>query len=141
VGRSATDIALAVELPPALLAVVVGSGDREQLLARRQFALAMTVGEEAVTADSMKPVRHGMQQEAAAELVGREGQHFAIVVVAVIAPAELTWPAVSAINRLLAIESRCIVAAEIGQDGRGPGERLLGIDDPLDPPQARLSIA
>ena len=55
---------------------------------QRQFALPMTVGEEAVVADAMKAVRQAVEQEAAHELGGVERHHLGLVVLAVIAPLE-----------------------------------------------------
>ena len=60
----------------------------EQLAAERQLLGAMAVGEEAVVADAMEAVRQGVQQEAADELVGGEGHHLRLAVMAIVPPAE-----------------------------------------------------
>jgi hypothetical protein len=60
----------------------------EQASAQCELGGALAVGEEAVMADALKAVRQGVEQEAANELLGREGHDFALGTVAIVAPAE-----------------------------------------------------
>jgi hypothetical protein len=69
-----------------------GGSDSEQLAAQREFVVAAAVGKKTVMADAVEPVWQSMQQEAADELVGRQGHHLALIVMPVIAPTEADLP-------------------------------------------------
>ena len=86
-------------------------------------------------ADAVKSVRQGMQQEAADEFVGRQRHDLVLVVMAIVAPAEADLAAGERDQPAVGDGDAVRVAAEIGQYRLGAGERALGIDDPLAPPQ------
>ena len=73
-----------------LVTVVVRRGcrDCDQLPAEGDFLGAMAIAEKTVMADAVKAIRQGVQQETPDKLVGRQGHDFALVVMAVIAPAK-----------------------------------------------------
>jgi len=62
----------------------------QQLSDRWDIVLAVGVGEQPVVADAVKAGGQDMQQEAAHELLGRDGHHFAArsAVLAIVFPAE-----------------------------------------------------
>ena len=84
----------------------------------------MTIAEKTVMADAMKAVREGVQQETPDELVGRQGHDFALVVMAVIAPAETDLLARHVDQAAVRDGDVVRVATEIGQDRRGAGENI-----------------
>ena len=80
----------------------------EQRMAQRELFGTPSIAEEAVVADAVESVRQCMQQEAADEFVSRQRHDLILVVVPVIAPAEVDAAAGEAISRLLAIATRCV---------------------------------
>jgi hypothetical protein len=73
--------------------LVGGDAQGEKLAAALEVGLALTVGEQAVVADAVEPVRQNVEKEAADELVGRQGHHLfagsalaAVILPAVMAP-------------------------------------------------------
>src|SRR5438046_3697719 len=60
----------------------------QQPAAEIQFGGAVAVGQETVAADALKAGRKGVLQEAADELLGREGHHLLLLPVAIIFPLE-----------------------------------------------------
>ena len=120
---------------PARFAVAGGrsnAGDGKQCAAQREFFGTTAVGEKAVMADAVKPVRQGVQQEAPDEFVGRQRHDLVLVVVPIIAPAEAD---LAAGERRPAGCWRWRRGACSGRDRPAPPrgrQRALGIDDPLD---------
>lgn len=94
----------------------------------------VAIPEEAVVADAMLPLGKDMDQEAADELAGLEG-HGGMpprTVDAVILDAEGDAPAVHADQAAVGDCNTVGVARQVCQHGLGSGERLLGINDPID---------
>ena len=101
-------------------------GDGEQRAAQRELFGAAAVGEEAIMADAMKPVRQRVQQEAADEFVGFQRHDLVLVVMPVVAPAEAD-PAVGERDKPAVGDRDAVrVAAEIGQHmAAGPAKGRL----------------
>ena len=73
-----------------------------------------------------------MEQEATDELVCIERHHLALVVGAIILPAEADAAILAGEQTAVADCDAMGVAAEIVEDLLRPGERALGVDDPFD---------
>src|SRR4249920_662206 len=76
-----------------------------------------------------------MQQETADELRGRQRHELPLVVMTIVAPAESHLPVVELDESAVGYGDAVRVAAEVAEDLRGPGERPLGVDHPLDAPE------
>ena len=108
-------------------------GGREQRAAQREFFDALAVGKKAVMADTVKPVRQRVQQEASYELVGRQCHDLVFVVVPIVAPVKADPVGGKRNEPAVGDGDAMRVAAEISQHLFGPAEWWLGIDDPVGP--------
>ena len=85
--------------------------------------------------DAVEPVRQGVQQEAANELVGGKGHELCPAVVAVILPAEGDRGIGNADEAGVGDGHAVSISAEIGEHLCGAAERRLGIHHRPDPSQ------
>src|SRR3984957_18877725 len=120
------------------IAVVSGrisgrSGQRhpQQFPASGQLPGTMAVAEEAIVPDAMKPVRQHMDQEAADELLGREGHRLLAVVVPIILPAETNLTVVHGYQAVVGDGDTVRIAPVIVDNLGRPGEWPLRKDPPL----------
>ena len=90
--------------------------------------------------DAVEPIRHGVQQEPPHELIGSQRHDPGLAVMTVVLPGEANMtignPGQPAVGDCNAVR----VATEIGEHLPGAGERALGIDHPLDPPQITQAL-
>src|SRR4051794_13634969 len=96
----------------------------------------MAIGEEAEVADAMEAIGQGVEEEAPDELARGQTHGHDGAVAAVVFPGEGDVVLVAGHEAAVGDSDAMGVAAEIGKDLGGAAERLLGIDDPVDPPQA-----
>jgi hypothetical protein len=82
---------------------------------RQNASLAMAVGEEAIMPDAVEPVRQGVEQEAADELVGLKRHDLRFAVMSIILPAEGDRGASHAEEAGVSDGDAMGVAGEIGQ--------------------------
>ena len=94
------------------------------------FVLDVTIGQEAEVADADKTGRQDMEEEAAEELDGREGEGFFEAAVAVILPAEADAVVFDFQQAMVGNSDPVGVATEILDDLGGAAERPLGVDHP-----------
>jgi len=95
----------------------------------------MAIGEEADMADAVEAVGHGMLQEAADELVRGERHDLGPAVLAIVLPGKADLTIIELHQAAVGDGDAVGVAAEIAEHLLRPGERRLGVDDPLDPGQ------
>lgn len=95
------------------------------------------VGEKSVVTDAMKAIGQNVQEEAADELVAveRHGAIAVYAVVSVILEFERDAGAVKFEKPAVGDGDAVRVARQIGQDLVWSGERPLGVDHPVRPPQ------
>src|SRR5208283_908570 len=91
----------------------------------------MAVAEEAVVPDAMKPVRQHMDQEAADELLGREGHRLLAVVIPVILPAEADLALVHGHQAVVGDGDAMGIAPDVVENLCRARERPLRINYPL----------
>ena len=103
----------------------------EQAAAEGELLLAVAAGEEAEVADVVEVFGQDMEQEAADELFGGEGQGLEAAVMAVVAPAEADLTVLDGEEAVVGDGDAVGVAAEVVEDLVGAGEGALGVDDPL----------
>ena len=117
------------------------AGHIEQASAKCKLVGAMSVGKEAVAANTMEAIRQHMEEEAANELGDRDTHDFALVIAAfpIVLPAEGDVGLVEIEQATVGDRNAMGVAREIGQDLLGTGEGLLGIDNPFGCAQGRES--
>src|SRR3954452_16103186 len=96
----------------------------------------MAIGEEAEVADAMEAIGQGVEEEAPDELARGQTHGHDGAVAAVVFPGEGDVVLVAGHEAAVGDSDAMGVAAEIGKDLGGAAERLLGVDDPIDPPQA-----
>ena len=101
----------------------------------RELGGPMAVGEEAEVADAMEAVRQGVEEEAPDELVRGQTHDPDSAVAAIVLPSEGDMILVAGHEAAVGDGDAVGVAAEIGEDLGGATEWLLGIDDPVAPPQ------
>ena len=108
--------------------------DGEQLACPCDVGGAIAVGEQSVVADAVQALGQHVRQEAANELVGwqRDGVIAARSLDPVILPLERDAGLVGSDQPAIGDGDAVGVARQVGEHGLRPGERLLGIDDPLD---------
>jgi hypothetical protein len=104
----------------------------EQIATERQLGGAMAVGEEADVADPVEAIGHGVLQEATNEFVGRERHDLGFAVLPIVLPGEADLAVVEPDQATVGDGDAVSVAAEISEHLLGPGERRLGVDDPVD---------
>ena len=107
-----------------------GGIEVEELAAAGDFVVGVAVGQPAEVADADKAGRQDVEEEAAEELDGVEGEHFFPTAVTVILPAE---PDTAVFDLQEAVVGECdavSVASEVLNDLGGAAEWALGIDDP-----------
>jgi hypothetical protein len=92
----------------------------------------MAVAEKAEISDAVKSVRQHMDQEAADELLSREGHRLLAVVVPVILPVESDLAFVHGHQQVVGDGDTMGVAPDIVENLSRPGEGRLRIDDPCD---------
>ncbi len=107
-------------------------GVRQQVAAERQLGGAMAMGKEADMADAVEAVGHGVLQEAADELVGREHHDLGFAVLPIVLPSEAHLAVVEPDQATVGDGDAVRVAAEISKHLPGSGERRLGVDHPVD---------
>ena len=95
----------------------------------------MAVGEEANVADAVEAVGQGVQEEAPDELVRGEPHELGGAFLAIVLPGEGDVILVAGDEPAIGDGDPMSVAAEIGQHLSRSAEGLLGVDDPVDPPQ------
>ena len=91
----------------------------------------MAVGQETVVADALKAGRKGVLQEAADELLGREGHHLLLLPVAIIFPLEGDLTTFQRQQTAIGDGHAMRVAAQIIQNSFGTTERRFGVDHPF----------
>ena len=92
---------------------------------------ASAIGEEAVIADAMEARGQDVKQEAADELIGRDGHDLLPIAVPIVLPAE-TNGAILDIDKAVVGDGDAVrVAADVIEDLFGSAEGRLGIDHPL----------
>src|SRR3981189_2342300 len=97
----------------------------------------MTVAEEAIVPDAVKPVRQHMNEEAADELPTIQRHRLLAVAVPVILPAEPDLAVVHGQQPVVGDGDTVGVASYIVEDLGWPGERPLRVDHPLGVPNWR----
>ena len=102
--------------------------DAEQCACPLELLGPVTVGEEAGLTDAVEASRQGVQQEAADEFLGVEGQRPLPSAVAVVAPAEGDLAAVNRDDAVVGDGDTVGVAAEVVEDLLGATEGPLGVD-------------
>ena len=107
----------------------------EERAGERELGGPMAVGEEADVADAMEAVGQGVEEEAPDELVRGQPHDLGGAVLAVVLPGEGDVVLVAGDEPAIGDGDAMGVAAEIGEHLGGAAEGLLGIDDPVDPPQ------
>ena len=103
----------------------------EQAAAEGELLLAVAAGEEAEVADAVEVFGQDMEQEAADELFGGEGQGLEAAVMAVVPPTEADLTVLDGEEAVVGDGDAVGVAAEVVEDLVGAGEGGLGVDDPL----------
>ena len=103
----------------------------EQAAAEGELLLAVAAGEEAEVADAVEVFGQDMEQEAADELFGGEGQGLEAAVMAVVAPAEADLTVLDGEEAVVGDGDAVGVLAEVVEDLVGAGEGGLGVDDSL----------
>src|ERR1700744_5019754 len=103
----------------------------EEFAASGELLRAMAIAEEAEVPDAVKSVRQHMDQEAADELLGREGHRLPAAVVPVILPAEAEFAVIHGQQAVVGDGDAMGIAPYVVEDLSRPGERPLGIDHPL----------
>src|SRR5215208_72294 len=102
-----------------------------------------STGEEAVVADAVEAVGQDVKQEAADELVGREGHALDPLTAWYAIPSPVVFPAerhatvVEGEQPAVRDRDPVGVAGQIGEHGPRPREGPLGVDDPLRAAQRR----
>ncbi len=97
----------------------------------------MTVAEEAIVPDAVKPVRQHMNEEAADELPTIQRHRLLAVAVPVILPAEADLAVVHGQQPVVGDGDTVGVASDIVEDLGWPGKRPLRVDHPLGVPNRR----
>ena len=135
-GQSRKDIPVSASKSLAKIGGWIGRGwrrgpHRQQFPAERQLPGTMMIGEEAVIADALKPIRQHMDQEAADELVGLEGHRFVLVAAPVVLPAEADLAVVDGQQAAVGDGDAVGIAADILEDLFRAREGSLGVDHPV----------
>src|SRR5271167_279115 len=99
-----------------------GQCHADQLPAARELLCTMAVAEEAVIANTVKPVRQHMDQEAADELPGLEGHGLLTVVIPVILPAEADLAVVHGDQAVVGDGNTVGIAADVIENLSRPGK-------------------
>src|SRR6266853_1822624 len=97
----------------------------------------VTVAEEAIVPDAVKPVRQHMNEEAADELATIQRHRLLAVAVSVILPAEPDLAVIHGQQPVVGDGDTVSVASDIVEDLGWPGERPLRVDHPLGVPNRR----
>ncbi len=92
------------------------------------------VGEQPVVTDAMKASRQHVDEKAAHELVGGQGHGFITITpfAAIVLPLEGDTVFVAGDEAAVADGDPMGITRQVSEHGFGPGEGLLGIDDPVD---------
>ena len=97
----------------------------------RQLLPSVAVAQEAIVADALEPAGEDVKQEATDELLGAEGHHLRVVVVAIVLPTEAD-PAILHLEQAMIGDGDTVgVASEVSQHGFRSSEGRLGVDDPF----------
>ena len=104
----------------------------QQSATEADLGAAAAVGEQAIVADPMEPVRQGVEEEAADELGGVQGHELGLAVMAIVLPFERHLAVLHADEAAVGDGDAVGVAPEVGEDLFGSPERRLGIGDPVD---------
>ena len=110
---------------------MLGRWALQQLAAQGEFLLAVTIGEEAVIANTLKSFWEDMEQEAADELIGREFHGFVLVVVAVVLPAKLDFAIVETEKAVVGDCDAVRVFCNVPENRLRSVKRGFGVDDPF----------
>jgi hypothetical protein len=103
----------------------------EKFTAASELLRTMAVAEEAVVADAMKARGQDMQQEAADELIRRDGHGLLPIVVPIVLPAEADRAICDVEQSIVGDGNAVRIASDVLHDLLRSGERRLGIDHPL----------
>ncbi|HMH07922.1 MAG TPA: hypothetical protein VK579_14675 [Terriglobales bacterium] len=92
---------------------------------------APAVGEEAEVADADEALGEQVNEEAAQELIAREGHHFLLIVVGRVTPAKGNLAVRQSDESVVGDGDAVSIAAEILQHVLGSAEGWFGVDDPI----------
>src|SRR5258707_11941263 len=95
----------------------------------------MAIAEEAVIADAMKALGQDMQQEAADDLIRRDGHDLLPVVVPIVLPAEANRTVLDVEQAIVGDGDPVRIASDVLQDLLWSGEGWLGVHHPFGPPE------
>ena len=110
---------------------------RKQLVDAGEFGFPMAVGKEAVMADALEAVGQNVEQKAADELGRCKRHELDERTVAVVLPTEGNVIIGDLDEAMIGDGDAVCIAAQIAQNLFGPGQGLLAVDDPIDPPDRR----
>ena len=102
----------------------------EQLAALRQSVLLGAISEKAEVTDAHEAIGQDVEQEAADELLGIEGEGLLSIPIFSISIAQGDLVVVDLNNAVIGESDSVGVAAEVVKHGLWRTERLFGIDDP-----------
>src|SRR6476659_5881283 len=104
----------------------------EQFAATSELRSAMAIGEKPDVTNAVEAIRHGVLEEAADELVGRQCHYLCLAVMTVVLPGETDLVIVVCHEAAVGDGDAMSVSAEIAEHLLGAGKRRLGEDHPVD---------
>ena len=111
----------------------VGSGrrDLQKLPAQCELLCPVSIGEEAVVANTLKSFGQNVEQEPTDELLGGECHGLVTAVVAIVLPAKLNLPVVQPEQPIVRDSNPMGVPCDVLEDLLRSAERWLGVDLPI----------
>jgi hypothetical protein len=110
---------------------LIGRGHPQELSAALQFFLAEAIAEESVVADTLETVGEYVKQKPPNELIGGQGHHLLLAVMAIVLVTELHLTVFNVEEAIIGYGDTMSVASDIVEYLLGPGKGWLGVDNPL----------
>ena len=103
----------------------------QKLPAQCELLCAVSIGEEAVVANTLKSFGQNVEQESTDELLGDECHGLVTAVVAIVFPAKLNLPVVQPVQPVVRDNNPMGVPCDVLKDLLWSAERWLGVDLPI----------
>jgi hypothetical protein len=108
-----------------------GRSHAQELAAMLQLLFAISIAQEPIIANAVKPTGENVEEESPNELLGRERHDFLLIVVAVVPPLELDLAVFDLQDPMIGNRDPVGVAADVVHHSLGASEGRLGINDPF----------
>ena len=99
--------------------------------AQSKLLCPIAIGEEAVIADALEPIRQNVKQEPADEFVGAKSHDLLAVVIAIVLPAKLNLPVIDIEQAIVGDGDTVRISRDILEDFIRSGEGWLCVDHPI----------